>query len=132
MAVVIFDYSAWALRYPTLAVTVGEPVAQDYFYAATGFLDNTDTSPVQDVDRRAMLLGLVVAHLAILMQRDLTAVGRITDATEGSVSVKFESALPKGPLAAYFAQTQPGATFWALTARFRRARYIPPPARCAW
>src|SRR5262249_37816262 len=54
-------------------------------------------------------------------------VGRVASATEGSVSVTLE--MPNQPAAAaWYLQTPYGASFWAATALYRTARYVPGPA----
>ena len=55
-------------------------------------------------------------------------VGRITSATEGSVSVSTQFDVPPGS-AQWFAQTLYGAEFWTATAAYRTMRYLPSPAR---
>lgn len=64
--VVTFDYTAWSARYPALAQNVDATLAQSYFDEATLYLSNTPCSPVRDLTKRALLLGLLVAHLATL------------------------------------------------------------------
>lgn len=146
--VVTFDYAVWASRYPFLAANVDAPLAQAYFGEAQLFCDNTQASPVQNLAIRATLLNLLVAHLAMLnMPVGATSgtaasggsttgaaagpsplVGRITSATEGSVSVATQMDVPPGS-AQWFNQTPCGAEFWAATAAYRTMRYVaaPPP-----
>ncbi|MEK7888230.1 DUF4054 domain-containing protein [Burkholderia contaminans] len=139
--IVTFDYGVWSLRYPALGAAVSEPLAQTYFDEATLYLDNTPCSPVQDVNVRALLLNMLVAHIAQLNQPVGVAaaggsntaapsplVGRITSATEGSVSVSTEMNVPPGS-AQWFNQTPYGAAYWAATAAYRTMRYVsmPPP-----
>lgn len=105
--VAVFDYAAWSALYPALAQSVGAGQAQGYYDLACLYLDNTPTSLVRDLDRRAALLGLLVAQ-----------------ATRGSVSVRTEFAT-LSERAAWFGQTQYGASFWAATRGLRQARYVP-------
>ncbi|SAL55015.1 hypothetical protein AWB70_04690 [Caballeronia cordobensis] len=64
--VISFDYARWAARYPSLAANVSEPLVQAYFDEAQLFCDNTRCSPVRILAIRAVLLNLLVAHLAML------------------------------------------------------------------
>lgn len=131
VGVVVFNYSAWVSRYPEFT-SVTEPIANDYFTEATLYLANSPCSRVTNLAQRAMLLNMITAHIARLYQ--LTAsgqelamplVGRISSATEGSVSVQTE--LPDlGKNAAFWAQTPYGFSFWQATAQFRTAVYRAP------
>lgn len=128
MALAVFDYSTWALLYPQLAVTVAEPQAQALFNrAGRVYLNNSDQSPICDVDTRLDLLNMLVAHTAILSARSTSdgIVGRVSSASEGTVSVSSEY---KGPDdASWFLQTPPGADYWQATAPYRLGRYYAPP-----
>jgi hypothetical protein len=129
--VVVFDYSAWALRYPELASSVTQPLAQQYFDEAQLYCDNTPCSPVQNLPQRAVLLNMLTAHIAALNapfsgQASSPLVGRIGSATEGSVSVQTTLDMPAGS-AQWFAQTKYGLAFWQATAQFRTMHYVPGP-----
>lgn len=145
--VVTFDYALWAARFPSLAANVDGPLADAYFAEAQLFCDNTACSLVRNLTIRAVLLNLLVAHLAMLnMPIGATSgcstggtaagpspgpsplVGRIASATEGSVSVSTQFDVPPGS-AQWFAQTPYGAEFWAATAAYRTMRYLPGPVR---
>jgi Protein of unknown function (DUF4054) len=129
MAVVTFDYQAWLMRYPEVAVSA--PRAQGFFDEATLYLDNSDCSPVRDVGQRSALLGMLVAHLAKIFgpgadgQPASPLVGRISAASEGSVSVTADYIAPSSSLEAWANQTSYGAAWWAATAQYRRFRYAP-------
>lgn len=125
MAVVIFDPAAFKQAYPQFAA-VNDAVLTNYFNLATLYLSNTDCSIVQDIPKRTTLLWLLTAHIAYLSgalnpggQPGL--VGRISSATEGSVSVSAE--MPGSPNAAWFNQTAWGAMFWQSTLSLRSFRY---------
>lgn len=129
MAVAVFDYATWQARYPELAGSVAEPLAASYFTEATLYLDNTDASVVSDVGQRLLFLNMIVSHIADLNapingQAPSGLVGRVTGATEGTVSVSVDAG-DLSALAAWFSQTRYGAAFWAATGRFRQARYVP-------
>ena len=131
--VVVFVYADWAARYPELAVWVGAPAAQMYFNEATLYLDNTATSLVADVTQRTMLLYMLTSHIAQINaaqggQAASPLVGRITDATEGSVTVRAEMKYPEGS-AQWYQQTKYGSAYWAATTQYRTMRYLPAPVR---
>jgi hypothetical protein len=138
--VVVFDYSAWALRYPELASNVASSLAQQYFNEAQLYCDNTPLSPIPYDQtnpaiawQRPMFLNMVVAHIAALNaplngQPSSPLVGRIASAGEGSVNVSTElEGQVRGR--AWFAQTKYGLAFWQATAQFRKAVYVRGPHR---
>lgn len=131
MTAVVFDPAAFKARYPEFAA-VGDPLLQACFGEAGLYLSNTDNSPVQNVTRRAVLLNMLTAHIAALggalsSDGQPRPVGRVSSATEGSVSASMEYLAPGS--SAWFAQTQYGAAFWQATSSLRGFRYIPQPTR---
>lgn len=128
MAVVIFDPEAFKLRYPAFA-GVSDEVLQGCFDDATLYLSNKDCSIVQDIDKRRQLLWMLTAHLAYLggalnpAGGGALPVGRMSSATEGSVSISSEYNAPWS--AAWFAQSSWGAAFWQATLSLRSFRYRP-------
>lgn len=131
MGVAVFDYALWVATYPEFT-SVTEPMAQAQFDAATLFLDNTDCSPVTNVSARLTLLNMITAHLVKLFttvagQAPSGLVGRVTSATEGSVTVTAEFVAAKNALEAWWLQTPYGAMYWAATAGYRTMRYVPGP-----
>lgn len=126
MAVVVFDPAAFKAAYPAF-VSVPDAQLQNYFDLATLYLSNTDCSIVQDVNKRQTLLWLLTAHIAFLsgalnpVPGTPGLVGRVSSATEGSVSVSTE--YPMNPNSAWFLQTQWGAAFWQATLSLRSFRY---------
>lgn len=139
MAVAVFDYDAWAALFPELAAGgVTEPIATMYFGIAGLLFDNSDCSQIADPVVRLSMLNYVVAHLASLGGYPLAAgasapaptgiVGRISSATEGSVSISSELGATSNSQA-FWVQTQYGATFWQLTRGLRTMRYVAAPPR---
>lgn len=132
-SVVVFDAAAFVLRYPAFAAlnTAQPGVLQEYFDSATDFLNNTATSVVQDLTKRARFLNLITAHLAtldgILTPRGQGSqagrVGRLASASEGSVSSSFDNG-SQSANAAFWQQTQYGSTYWAVTAPYRSMRFV--------
>lgn len=133
--VVVFDYTGWITRYPEFS-TVSAALAQLYFNEATLYCDNTACSPVQDSaagGQRAMFLNMVTAHIAALNsgvngQAASPLVGRIANATEGSVTVGTQNDYPPGTVQ-WFQSTKYGAAYWAASAAYRTMRYMPSPGR---
>ncbi len=131
MTAVVFDPSAFKARYPEFAA-VGDPLLHACFAEAGLYLSNSDNSPVQNLTRRTTLLNMLTAHIAALggalsSDGQPRPVGRVSSATEGSVSASMEYLAPGS--SAWFAQTQYGAAFWQATSGLRSMRYIPCPTR---
>lgn len=126
---VAFDYGAWVARYPEFA-GVNAATAAAYFAEATLYHKNDATGPINDAAQQSMLLNMVTAHIAARYAKQANGdpaspiVGRITDATEGSVSVSADYGATIGVQQAFWLQTKYGADYYAATARFRTARYI--------
>jgi hypothetical protein len=126
----VFDYAAWALRYPELAGSVAETLAGAFWTEATLYLDPSAASVVGDVGQRGVILNMITAHIAKLNapiggQPASDLVGRISNASEGSVSVA--TALEVPGTAGWWAQTRYGLSAWQALASYRTARYIPGP-----
>ncbi len=136
MCVVTWDPAPFRALYPQFAA-VGDPVLAALFAQATIYLDNTECSIVRDCGVRAALFNMLVAHLVQLggyansgdqPVGPTGVVGRISSATEGSVTVSAE--WPGADAAsAWYLQTAYGANYWQATAVFRTMHYRPgPPA----
>lgn len=141
--VVTFDPAKFKLLYPMFDL-LNDTQLQFFFDQATLYFDNSPLNPafgMQGAKGMETLLYMLTAHVAYLgttRGADGKAipgsgpsqlVGRISSASEGSVSVSAEmgSANAGGPSQAWYEQTQFGAAFWAATAGFRTARYLPNP-----
>jgi hypothetical protein len=137
---VVFDYPTWIAMFPELS-GITEPAATGYFSFATVFIRNDGTYPVKDQTLLQNLLYLTTAHIARLLSNRTNGVpttggietappivGRINNASEGSVSVATE--MPnQPPSAAWWNQTTYGAMVWRMLAPFRTMRYVPAPRR---
>lgn len=135
MAVVTFDPAAFQAAYPEFAGVTTDRLNEQFNIAQYTLLDNTDNSPVMDLNFRTTLFNLIVAHLLLLMGNaptvrpdgtvDNTPPGRISTASEGTVSVSSEYNMGSqaSASAAYWTQTKYGAQYWASTARFRSFKY---------
>lgn len=126
-AIATFDYAAWLVLYPEFS-NVTEPQADMSFDLATLFLRNDGTGEVCKESAQLALLNMLTAHIAFIGYGDNKSggasglVGRISGATEGSVSVQTENQYPPGS-AQWFQQTKYGAMYWQATAAFRTMRY---------
>lgn len=131
---VVFNYPTWALRYPELSASVVEPQAQLYFNEAQLYCDNSVCSVVPNLSpiyERATLLNMVTAHIAALNaslngEPSSPLVGRINNATQGSVTAATEMQYPPGS-AQWFMQSKYGAAFWQASTKYRSMRYAPGP-----
>lgn len=132
--IVEFDYAGWTARYPEFA-GVQEATAQMYFNEAGLYCGNSAEAsgpPISDPAIKTMLMNMVTAHIAYLngyttlpdgtVVPKSELVGRITNASEGSVSVATENQYPPGTVQ-WYQQTKYGSAFWAATASFRTMRY---------
>lgn len=131
MTAVVFNSAAFKARYPEFAA-VSDALLSACFDEAGLYLSNTDNSPVQNLTRRGMLLNMLTAHIATLggaLSADglPKPVGRVSSASEGSVSASLEYNVPGS--AAWFSQTAYGAAFWQATTSIRGFRYISQPTR---
>lgn len=129
--IVTFDPAAFKVLFPQFSY-LSDPQLQAYFDMATTYVRNDGCGPVQTTQMQTQLLNLATAHLTKLFaltadgQTPSEIVGRISNASQGSVSVGSEMLLPPGS-AQWWNQTPFGAAFWALSAPFRTMRYLPGP-----
>jgi hypothetical protein len=128
---VTFNYTTWAARYPEFS-TVQQMTAQEYFDEATVYVNNTPNSLLAgNIPLLTTVLNMLTAHIAALSalgpdgQLASTLVGRISNATEGAVSVATDFQV--SGLAAWFSQTRYGAAAWQALAQYRTARYVRKP-----
>lgn len=131
-----FSYSLWISQFPEFSPLSPEQGAF-YFSLATIVHRNDGTGPVTDPTVQLNLLNLMTSHMATLYAQSLgdqspgapktanSPVGRISSATEGSVTVQTDYGSTISQQQAFCIQTKYGATWWALTAQYRTARYIP-------
>jgi len=128
--VVTFDPAAFKVQYPAFAAVPNLTLQMFFDTYATLVVNNKPTGFIVDLTRRSIFLNLLVAHIGQLsgvltpegQGSTATQVGRVSSATEGSVSVSLDMGNTSGAKA-YFMQTQYGALYWQLTAPYRTARY---------
>lgn len=128
MAIVVFNPATFIVAFPMFA-TVDAGLLTGNFAMAGLYLNNTDASPVRDVGIRGQLLNLLTAHITALTNgvngvAPSGLVGRVSSASEGSVSVSADMGATSSN-AAWYMQTQWGASYWQATARFRTFRMAP-------
>lgn len=135
---VTFDPVLWAKRYPEFAA-LDPDIAQMYFDEATIYWRNDGTSPASTTVIQTLILWKITAHIAALYAQGQGAanpgaaqdasglVGRISSASEGSVSVSSELGVAPSSSQwyAYFQQTKYGLQFLAMTSQYRTMRYVP-------
>jgi hypothetical protein len=135
-AVAAFNAVAFRAQYTAFATNPSDAVLQGWFdLAGEVYLRNDGSGPVRSVSAQTNLMYLLTAHLTQLFDgADGNApggsglVGRISSATEGSVTVatEYESTMNSQ----WFNQTEYGAAFWQATAAWRTfAAYLPGPSR---
>lgn len=132
MAVVVFDPAAFKIAFPEFALVPDARLMALFNMVGMTILDNTDASIVVNPLQRSPLLDLLVAHMLTLYGWVTTAgayvpgtggVGRVSSATEGSVSTTLEYRAPSSASEAWYNQTPYGAMYWVMTAPFRSFRY---------
>jgi hypothetical protein len=116
-------------RYPEFSA-VSLPLLTDYFAEAGDYLNNSGLSPIRDPLKQARIMNMITAHIAALYSgaggvAPSGLVGRVSDATEGSVHVAADMGAPAVGTQAWFQQTKYGASAWAALAPYRRGRYVP-------
>src|SRR4051812_12720863 len=112
--IVTFDPAAWRARYPEF-VNISDLAATAYFGEATLYHANDGSGPVAVSTVQLSLLNMLTAHIAWLnaprdgsgnpssngAQPAPSLVGRISSASEGSVSVQTENKQPEGSVQWY-------------------------------
>lgn len=123
MGIVVFDPVEFRELYPSIVATDAQ--LDMYFGDAETLLDNSKCSIVKDLKQRKRLLYLLVAHIASLAQQaeeGSPVVGRISSASEGTVSVSLDYGT-MGNNERWYLQTPWGAMYWQMTKRYRSAVY---------
>lgn len=146
--VVTFVYADFITQYPQFAGLTA-PQLTGYFDQATILCGNNirnpaigGMGPTWGAKTLTTLLYLLTAHIAwLLSSKDANGnpsstgtggaalVGRIDQATEGSVSVHATMGddAAGSPSQPWYMQTQWGSTYWAMTAGMHTGQYVPDP-----
>ena len=137
---VTFSYATFIATFPEFSGLSSAQV-QAYFNRATGaIVANSCSNPMNADGNLPYLIYLATAHVAWLNspkdangnpaatgQPASPLVGRVSQASEGSVSVSVDYPVGQDAQERYLAQTKYGAEFWAATAPYRTARYMARP-----
>lgn len=124
--VVEFDVAEFREEYPFFS-KLTDTQLNSLFRKACLRLRNDAKSCVKDIYVRNEFLYLIVAHLATLFQKALdgnSLVGRISSASEGSVSVSSEYSVSQGGGEKWWSQTPWGADYWTSSAPYRVPNYV--------
>lgn len=141
--VVEFDFDTWIANFPIFA-NVTPAQGQAWFNQAGLYFENAPCNWVIGAGctlaNFTLLMYMATSHIAwMLALRDAngnpsatgnpptTLVGRISSATEGSVSVSSEWKDSGSPSEAWWLQTTYGAMFWQALAAYRTAVYMAKP-----
>jgi len=134
MAVVVFVPADFKIAFPEFATVPDARLTALFNMIGYTIIDNTDASIITDLDQRSSLMYLLLAHMLTLygwvsasgtVTPGTGAVGRVSSATEGTVSTSLEYKAAATAGEAWYNQTQYGAMYWVMTAPFRSFRYIP-------
>ena len=121
------------IRYPEFS-TLSDELIGACFDEAGVYCTPTDKSPVKSDSLRTTLLNMLTAHIAFLNFGSLgnsatDLVGRISNATEGSVTVAADMGSGSTvEFRAWYMQTKYGAAYWQATLSYRGARWVGRPA----
>lgn len=137
--VVTFDEAAFLVRFPQFsAYAAANPgMLQIVFNEVTAlYINNTANSYVRDTGERSILINYAIAHILQLggaaspggVGSTASQVGRVSSATEGSVSASLDMGSGSNN-ADWWLQSQYGASYWNATAKYRSFRYARAP-RC--
>ena len=141
---IIFNYETWVALFPEFA-PVSPTQGAAYFMRATNtFAANSCSNPAFGDNRLEYLIYLATSHVAYLScPKDANGnpaatgtqasqlVGRISSASEGSVSVSVEYQVGSDmdQLSAYLDSTKYGAEYYAAISDYRTAVYLANPTR---
>ncbi|MDN0088338.1 DUF4054 domain-containing protein [Yersinia nurmii] len=129
MAIVVLDIPKFRAMFPEFS-NVADDLLPFLFEQATDYLNNTEYSLVIDVTKRERLLYLLMAHLAYMRFGDDKGnggsgmVGRLSSASEGSVSVSSEAGVVEFRYM-WYTQSPYGMDYWQATKVYRMANYYP-------
>lgn len=132
---ITYTYADWIAVFPAFSGTVTQAAFDATLYPfAQQYCPTDGTGAPTTVQITTNLVGLMCAHIAQLLFGSATQpvsplVGRVSNASEGSVSVAVEMPPPGNPTQGWLQQTQYGTMYWVATSPYRTARYIPGPRR---
>lgn len=110
--VVELDLALWRKIYPQFN-DIPDEVVLYWWRVACTIIGNTPDSPIP-VEERELILYALLCHLLTLVQRGTEVVGSATSATQGSVSYSVSSSMDQLTNAAWWSQSQCGATAYEM------------------
>lgn len=131
MAKVCLDLAEFHHQYPEVELkSIAPGVIDASWQVAVSIVGDDDSNsfapfnPKKNEYERQTLLYLALAHLLKLRLNTISGAnsgltGRITSASEGSVSVTVEAFKADSLTAQWWSQTEEGALYWLLTAKYR-------------
>ena len=122
----VFDPAEFKGAFPQFSTFTDAQLNWLFESVENDVLDNTESACIALATRKKMFF-LLVAHKAELQNRinsKNTLVGRISSASEGSVSVSTDYLSSPTALAQWLNQTPYGAEYYALTAKYRTALWV--------
>lgn len=125
MAKVVFDPAHFKEIYDEFASVSDAKL--DWFFKKAVFILRNDDCGIKDESERLINYYLLIAHYAQLQQQiksGNTAVGRVSSATEGSVSVSLDYPTSAVGREKWFSQTPYGSEYWTNTAPYRTGLYV--------
>lgn len=133
---ITFSYPNWITLFPELS-GVSSAQATLYFGLASMYVRNDGGGPINDPVLLTNLLNLTTAHVAKLLSQQTAGspetggqegpsgtVGRISSATEGSVSVQLDVPPDVMTQGWFWLQTSYGALAWQMLKPFRTFRFV--------
>lgn len=129
MAIVVLDIPKFRAMFPEFS-NVTDAQLPYLFDQSNDYLNNSECSLVEDAVKRERLLYLLMAHLAYMRYGDANGnggtglVGRLSSATEGSVSVSSEAGQVEFRYM-WYTQSPYGMDYWQATKVYRMANYYP-------
>ena len=116
---ITFDPNAWAAAYPQFSNLTSATITGVVLPLATVYCRNDGGGPICDINMQTQALWLMVAHVAQILfgsttQNASPLVGRVTNASEGSVSVASDWPKSDSVTDAWLSQTPYGVAFLAL------------------
>ncbi|HII3565158.1 TPA: DUF4054 domain-containing protein [Citrobacter freundii] len=129
MAIVVLDIPKFRAMFPEYS-NVPDVQLPFLFDQSTDYLNNSEYSLVEDAIKRERLLYLLMAHLAYLRYGDANGnggsgmVGRLSSASEGSVSVSSDAGQIEFRYM-WYTQSPYGMDYWQATKVYRMANYYP-------
>jgi hypothetical protein len=120
---VVLSADNFKAMFPGKFAEATDEVISSYFGRAENLIANEETSNIRPEAKLEKVLYLCTAHLMTLYEDGRGgAVGRISSASQGSVSASFD--YPISPTRAWWQQTQYGAELLQATQKVRSFHFI--------